>query len=76
MVCLNPHTGEVVWQHPLPGFRYDGPANGVMCSPVVVQSATLTGSKRTIYVGAKLTDPANPVKRTVAFFRFEDAIGE
>lgn len=77
MVCLNPQTGEVVWQKELPGFRWDGtPNGGVMCSPVVQTTLTPTGSKRTIYVGARLTDPANPVKRTVAFFRFEDTIGE
>jgi outer membrane protein assembly factor BamB len=77
MVCLNPQTGEVVWQKQLPGFRWDGtPNGGAMCAPVVQTALTPTGSKRTIYVGARLTDPANPVKRTVAFFRFEDALGE
>lgn len=77
LVCLNPQTGEAVWQRELPGFRWNGqPDDGVMCAPVVVTTPTATGSTRTIYVGAKLRDPANPVKRTVAFFRFEDAIGE
>jgi outer membrane protein assembly factor BamB len=77
MVCLNPQTGAAIWQKPLPGFRWDGtPAGGVLCSPVVVTTPTATGSARTIYVGAMTTDPQNPVRRTVAVFKFEDVIGE
>lgn len=77
MVCMNPQTGALVWQKPLPGFRWDGtPTGGVMCSPVVVTTPTPTGSKRTVYVGAMTVDPANPVKKTVAVFKFEDVIGE
>jgi outer membrane protein assembly factor BamB len=77
LVCLNPQTGAVVWQKPLPGFRWDGtPVGGVMCSPAVVTTPTATGSRRTIYVGAMTVDPNNPVKKTVALFRFEDVIGE
>ncbi len=77
VVCLNPQTGAVVWQKPLPGFRWDGtPIGGVMCAPVVATTPTATGSKRTVYVGAMTVDPANPVKKTVAVFKFEDVIGE
>jgi outer membrane protein assembly factor BamB len=77
MVCLNPQTGVVNWQKPLPGFRWDGkPENGVMCAPVVLTTPTATGSTRTIYVGAMTVDPSNSAKKTVAVFKFEDAIGE
>ena len=61
----------------MPGFRWDGnPAGGVMCSPVVVTTPTATGSTRTVYVGGMTTDPQNPVRKTVAVFKFEDVIGE
>ena len=36
----------------------------------------MTGSRRTIYIGAMLVDEFNPDKKTVAVFKFEDAIGE
>ena len=77
VVCLHPQTGAAVWQKPLPGFRWDGTATGgVLCSPVVVTTPTATGSTRTVYVGAMTVDPQNPVRKTVAVFKFEDAIGE
>src|SRR4029453_10216338 len=32
VVCMNPQTGALVWQKPMPGFRWDGtPTGGVMC---------------------------------------------
>lgn len=77
VVCLHPQTGAVVWQKPLPGYAWDGrPENCVMCAPAVVTTNTPTGSRRTIYVGAMTVDPANPAKKTIALFKFEDAIGE
>jgi outer membrane protein assembly factor BamB len=77
MVCLNPQTGMANWQKPLPGFRLPAaPEPGVMCSPVVVSTQTPTGSTRTIYVGAMTIDPKNRVRKTVAVFKFDDAIGE
>ncbi len=77
VVCLHPQTGAAIWQKPLPGFRWDGlPTGGVMCSPVVVATPTATGSTRTVYVGAMTVDPQNPVRKTVAVFKFEDVIGE
>ncbi|MBN9122749.1 MAG: PQQ-binding-like beta-propeller repeat protein [Planctomycetes bacterium] len=77
VVCLNPQTGAIVWQKPLPSFRWDGtPTGGVMCSPVVATTPAAAGSKRTVYVGAMTVDPANPVNKTVAVFKFEDVIGE
>jgi outer membrane protein assembly factor BamB len=77
VVCLNPQTGAVVWQKPLPGFRWDGrPDGGIMCAPVVLTTPTATGSTRTIYIGAMTVDPQNPVRKTVAVFKFEDVIGE
>ena len=77
VVCLHPQTGAAVWQKPLPGFRWDGTATGgVLCSPVVVTAPTATGSTRTVYVGAMTVDPQNPVRKTVAVFKFEDVIGE
>jgi outer membrane protein assembly factor BamB len=77
VVCLHPQTGAIVWQKPLPGFRWDGtPTGGVMCAPVVATTTTPTGSKRTVYVGAMTVDPANPVNKRVAVFKFEDVIGE
>ena len=76
-VCLNPQTGVAAWQKPLPGFRWDGkPDGGVMCSPLIVSTPTATGSRRTVYIGAMTVDPQNPVRKTVAVFRFEDTIGE
>jgi outer membrane protein assembly factor BamB len=75
-VCLNPHTGKVVWQKQLPGFKWDGQeANGVLSSPSVVTSTTPTGSKRTIYIGAMTVDPDNSARKTCAVFRFDDEIG-
>ena len=77
VVCLHPQTGAAIWQKPLPGFRWDGTATGgVLCSPVVVTTPTATGSTRTVYVGAMTVDPQNPVRKTVAVFKFEDVIGE
>lgn len=77
VVCLHPQTGAILWQKPLPGFRWDGtPTGGVMCSPVVVTAPTPNGSRRTVYVGAMTVDPANPVNKRVAVFKFEDVIGE
>lgn len=75
--CLNPQTGAVVWSRDgLPGYDWAGrEENNVMCAPLVVSTPTATGSKRTIYVGAHLTD-ANPNVRHVAVFKFEDVIGE
>ena len=71
-VCLNPQTGVAAWQKPLPGFRWDGkPDGGVMCSPLIVSTPTATGSRRTVYIGAMTVDPQNPVRKTVAVFRFE-----
>jgi outer membrane protein assembly factor BamB len=77
VVCLHPQTGAAIWQKPMPGFRWDGtPTGGVFCSPVVLTTPTATGSTRTVYVGAMTVDPQNPIRRTVAVFKFEDAIGE
>lgn len=75
--CLNPQTGAVVWwRGELSGYSWAGhDENNVTCTPLVVSTPTGTGSKRTIYVGAHLTDP-NPNVRHVAVFRFEDVIGE
>ncbi len=75
-VCLNPHTGKVVWQKPLPGFHLDEKGeNAVLSGPTVVTTLTPTGSKRTIYIGAMTVDPDNTAKKTAAVFRFEDEIG-
>jgi outer membrane protein assembly factor BamB len=75
VVCLNPHTGAIVWQQSLPGFRWDGRGeNGVYGSPAIATLATPTGSKRSIYIGAMTVDPFNPAKKTAAIFRFEDEI--
>ena len=74
--CLNPHTGAVVWQQSLPGFRWDGRGeNGVFGGPAIASTATPTGSKRSIYIGAMTVDPDNPARKTAAVFRFEDEIG-
>ncbi len=75
VVCLNPHTGAICWQKPLPNFRWDGASTGaVTCSPTVVSTLTPTGSRRTIYVGAMTVDAVN--RKRIAIFRFEDALGE
>ena len=77
VVCLHPQTGAVIWQKPMPGYSWDGtPVGGVMCSPVVTTTPNATGSTRTIYVGAMTVDPQNPIRKTVAVFKFEDVIGE
>jgi outer membrane protein assembly factor BamB len=77
LVCLNPHTGAVVWQKRLPGFHYfPGEHNDVLSGPVVVTTPTPTGNKRAIYVGAMIVDSANYAKKTCAVFRFEDELGE
>ncbi|MDY3556922.1 PQQ-binding-like beta-propeller repeat protein [Gemmata sp. JC717] len=77
MFCLNPQTGAVVWwRGALPGYDWAGrDENNIMCTPLVLSTATSAGSKRTIYFGAHLTDP-NPNVRHVAVFKFEDVIGE
>ncbi len=76
MTCLNPHTGKVAWQKPLPGFQWDGRGeNGILGGVAVATTATPTGSKRAIYIGAMTVDPDNPAKKTAAVFRFEDEIG-
>ena len=75
--CLHPQTGAVLWwRGTLPGFGWRGDDFDVMCSPLVVTTPTATGSKRTIYIGGMTVDPNNPVRRHVAVFKFEDAIGE
>jgi outer membrane protein assembly factor BamB len=76
VVCLNPHTGKVVWQKQLPGFQWDGQeGNGVLSGPALITTATPTGSKRTIYIGAMTVDPDNSARKTCAVFRFDDEIG-
>jgi outer membrane protein assembly factor BamB len=78
LVCLNPHTGAIAWQQRLPGYHYFPlERNDVISGPAVVPyGATLTGSKRVIFVGAMVVDRDNYLKKTAAIFRFEDAIGE
>lgn len=75
--CLNPQTGAVVWWRAAPpGYDWAGrDENDVTCAPLVVSAPTATGSTRTIYIGAMLTDP-NPNVRHVAVFKFEDVIGD
>ena len=75
LMCLNPHTGGVVWQKKLPGYTYNPQGqNEVLCGPTVVTTATPAGSTRAIYVGAMTVDPENYAKRTCAVFRFEDVL--
>ena len=76
VVCLNPHTGAIVWEKRLPGFQWlPFDRNDVLSGPAVVTTATPTGSKRTIYIGAMIVDPNNPAKKTAAVFKFEDELG-
>ncbi len=72
-VCLNPHTGDLIWQHPLPGFVWDGQeTTGIFSGPTVIQ--TPDGLKRTIYIGGMTIDRANPLRKRAAIFQFVDSL--
>ena len=74
MTCLNPQSGRVAWSRDLREFTGKF-VDEVYSTPVVVTELTPTGSRRAIYVGAKLTNPRNGAA-TAAVFRFADRVGE
>lgn len=76
VLCLNPQTGAVLWEKRLPDYHWSPlEKNDVLCAPAIITTATPTGSKRAIFIGAMTIDPSNPAKKTAAIFRFEDEIG-